>query len=79
MLCVTHLAVIASMADRHYFIEKISTPDNTVTRLSLLEEEGRINEIARLTGGGETALARGHSKEMLEACAAYKHGLKNNT
>ncbi len=79
VLCVTHLAVIASMADRHYFIEKISTPDNTVTRLSLLEEEGRINEIARLTGGGETALARGHAREMLEACAAYKHGLKNNT
>lgn len=77
VLCVTHLAVIAAMADRHYFIEKISTQDNTVTRLSLLDEDGRIDEIARLTGGGETSLARGHGKEMLESCAAFKQKIKN--
>lgn len=77
VLCVTHLAVIAAMADRHYFIEKISTQDNTVTRISLLDEDGRIDEIARLTGGGETSLARGHGKEMLESCAAFKQKIKN--
>ena len=76
VLCVTHLAVIAAMADSHYFIEKISTSDSTLTRLSLLNEEGRIGEIARLTGGGETALARGHGKEMLEECEKFKQKLK---
>ena len=45
--------------------------------LSLLDEEGRIDEIARLTGGGETSLARGHGKEMLESCAAFKQKIKN--
>lgn len=77
VLCVTHLSVIAAMADRHYFIEKISTPNNTATRLSLLEEDKRIDEIARLTGGGETSLAKGHAKEMLDACAAYKQKIQN--
>ncbi len=51
VLCVTHLAQIAVMADRHLMIEKNVTDGRTVTTVRSLDFEGRKLEIARIMGG----------------------------
>lgn len=51
VLCVTHLAQIASCADNHFLIEKHSDESNTYTKITLLDEEQRVNEVARIIGG----------------------------
>ncbi len=51
VLCVTHLAQIAVMADTHYMIEKHTEHDRTVTQVHPLDFDGRVEEIARIMGG----------------------------
>ncbi len=66
VLCVTHLAQIASKADNHFFIEKIVFEGRTKTVVKLLNKEDRVKEIARMLGGdkfSETSL--NHAKELL--------------
>ena len=65
VLCVTHLQQIAALADRHYLVEKFFDGQRTRTRLTLLEGEARVGEIARMLGG-EGESARAHAREMLK-------------
>ena len=65
VLCVTHLQQIATLADRHYLVEKFFDGQRTRTRLTLLEGEARVSEIARMLGG-EGESARAHAREMLK-------------
>ncbi len=51
VICVTHLAQLAVMADNHLLIEKNIVGDRTVTSVTKLDEDGRIKEIARIMGG----------------------------
>ncbi|MCR5202232.1 MAG: DNA repair protein RecN [Lachnospiraceae bacterium] len=51
VICISHLAQIAAMADNHYLIEKSDEKDVTVTSIKRLNEEEEINEIARILGG----------------------------
>ncbi|MCL2864585.1 MAG: DNA repair protein RecN [Lachnospiraceae bacterium] len=51
VLCITHLAGIASMADVHYLIEKRSVQNKTKTDIVCLEKEQSIQELARILGG----------------------------
>ncbi|HOV40502.1 MAG TPA: DNA repair protein RecN [Oscillospiraceae bacterium] len=51
VLCVTHLAQIAAMADNHLLIEKNAIEGRTVTNVTKLDFEGRKREIARIMGG----------------------------
>ena len=53
VLCVTHLAQLMSYADSHYLIEKAVRDGKTYTGVTLLDLQGRINEIARITSVGE--------------------------
>ena len=53
VICITHLAQIAAMADAHYVIEKNVTGGKTKTTISLLNERGEIEELARILGGAE--------------------------
>ena len=64
VLCVTHLQQIAALADHHYLVEKYFDGERTKTRLTPLEGEARVNEIARMLGG-EKESARKHAREML--------------
>jgi DNA repair protein RecN (Recombination protein N) len=68
VICVTHLAQIACMADHHFLIEKISEDDSTKTTVVKLEGNGIIKEIARLIGG-ETSSATSlkYAEEMLNS------------
>lgn len=51
VLCVTHLSQIAVMADSHLYIEKKTQNDRTFTEVSVLDENSRVGEIARIIGG----------------------------
>jgi DNA repair protein RecN (Recombination protein N) len=51
VLCVTHLAQIAAMADNHLLITKKAIENQTFTQVSQLDHEGRRREVARIVGG----------------------------
>lgn len=53
VICITHLAQIAAMADAHFAIEKGVEDGHTKTKISLLNEEESIRELARILGGAE--------------------------
>ncbi|MEG0894240.1 MAG: DNA repair protein RecN [Oscillospiraceae bacterium] len=50
IIVVTHSAQIAALGDSQYLIKKESTNDKTFTNINKLDENGRINEIARIIG-----------------------------
>lgn len=51
VICVTHSAQIASVADSHFLIEKNVQNDRTYTNVTVLDYDGRKNELARIMGG----------------------------
>lgn len=66
VLCITHLPQIACCADRHYRVVKRVAGNRTNTAVSVLSEEERLEEIARMLGGIElTEKTRDHAREML--------------
>lgn len=67
VICVTHLAQIAAVADNHLLIEKSTVAGKTFTNVSSLEYEGRIEEIARIMSGTEiTENLYNSAKELLD-------------
>lgn len=78
VICVTHLPQIASMADRQFYIEKSSLEDTTVTEVRLLDREGMIEEISRLSGtGGVSSLATKNAEELKTWADEFKRNLRN--
>lgn len=66
VLCITHLAQVASRADHQFKVSKHSKDQQTFTTIELLTKNARIQEIARMLGGDETsAQAKAHAKELL--------------
>ncbi len=66
VLCVTHSAQIASLADVHYLITKTERDGRSETDVVELDEESRVEEIARILGGIEvTDLQRTAAREMI--------------
>ncbi len=66
ILCVTHLPQVASKADRHFSIDKSVENGRSKIKLSALEDEERVRELARMLGGGESSVtAAQHAREML--------------
>lgn len=67
VICITHLAQIASMGEHHFKISKSIENSLTETSVSLLNKDERIEEIARIIGGIEiTASIRQTAREMLD-------------
>ncbi len=67
VLCVTHAAQIASLADSHYRISKEERDGRAETAVTLLDDAGRIEEVARILGGIEVTRAqRDAAREMIE-------------
>ena len=78
MLCITHLAQIAAMADSHYVIKKSVTKNKTVTEIQTLSQEEMVEELARILGGAEiTETIRNSAKEMKDL--AKKMQKKDNS
>ncbi|EXJ14246.1 DNA repair protein RecN [Imhoffiella purpurea] len=66
VLCVTHLPQVAAQAHRQCRVRKETLDGQTHTRIEPLDEEARVDEIARMLGGTEiTAKTRDHASEML--------------
>ena len=73
VICITHLAQIAAMADAHYAIEKTVTDGKTKTSISLLNAEQEIDELARILGGAEiTETVKQSAAEMKELAKRTK-------
>ncbi len=67
VICVTHLAQLAALADNHYLIEKNAKDGKTYTSVTPLGFDERKYEIARITSGGEiTELQLKNAEEMLK-------------
>ncbi len=66
VLCVTHQAQIAALADSHFLISKDVKDNRTYTDIKLLDYDGRLKELARILGGvdiTDTALA--HAEKLM--------------
>lgn len=67
VVCVTHLAQVASFGSNHFYISKSEENGKTKTSLKLLDDDGRVKEIARIIGGSVSDFSVAHAKLMLEA------------
>ena len=65
VLCITHLAQIAALAQTHMLIEKQTDDKRTYTRIVPLDHEGRKQELARIMDGGLTESGLKAAEEML--------------
>jgi DNA repair protein RecN (Recombination protein N) len=66
VLSVTHLPQVASLADQHFRISKVSDGKSTRTGLQVLGQDERVEELARMLGGVEiTRKTLEHAAEML--------------
>lgn len=65
VICVTHAAQIAACAERHFHLTKEEHGGRTVTRIRLLDEEGRVRELARMLAGRVDQAALNHARQML--------------
>jgi DNA repair protein RecN (Recombination protein N) len=73
VICITHLAQIAAMADSHFAIEKKIIDGKTQTQISLLNRQEEIEELARILGGAEiTETVRKSAAEMKELARSTK-------
>jgi DNA repair protein RecN (Recombination protein N) len=67
VLCVTHLPQVAALADQQMQVSKLSGEDTTRTRIRALNEEERVDELARMLGGIKiTKQTREHAREMMQ-------------
>ncbi|MBB3232911.1 DNA repair protein RecN [Halomonas stenophila] len=74
VLTVTHLPQVAAQAHRHLHIAKQAEQDTTLTRMALLDEAGRVGELARMLGGMTlTDQTLAHAREMLDASQRAHH------
>lgn len=73
VICITHLAQIAAMADSHYRIEKMVNNGETRTRIRKLKQTEEIEELARILGGAEiTDAVMKNAEEMKHLADAKK-------
>lgn len=74
IICITHLPQIAAMADTHFYVYKEVSDKKTITDMKKLDEEARINELARFLGGSKiTENVKENAKEMKQLADDYKN------
>ena len=79
VLCITHLAQIASFADNHYKVLKFEKDDKTYTSLQLLNYDEKIVEITRMIGIMDNAdYAKLHATKLIEESENFKKTLIEN-
>lgn len=73
VICVTHLPQIACYADYHLSVSKEKKGNRTVTSITQLDHEQRVEELSRMLAGGKvTKKAREHAEELLENARKLK-------
>ncbi len=74
VICISHLAQIAAMADAHYLIEKREEEERTSTQIRLLRGEEPVQELARILGGAQITRAVTESaREMKNLADEWKN------
>jgi len=77
VICITHLAQIAAMADAHYIIEKVSDKKSTQTLIRQLNNNESVDELARIIGGVEiTDRTKESAIEMKDLAVNSKKNIK---
>ncbi|MCO4326702.1 DNA repair protein RecN [Staphylococcus agnetis] len=67
VICISHLPQVASMSDHHLYISKHEKDDRTTTHVKELQDDERIEEVARMISGATvTELTLKNAKEMIE-------------
>jgi len=67
VMCVTHLPQVAAHGRQHFQVRKQVFDGHTTTRIERLDEEARVEELARMLGGLKiTAQTRAHAREMVD-------------
>lgn len=69
VIVVTHLAQVAAFATNHLRIVKDTSGDVTESTITALDDEGRVDEMARLLSGTDSDNAKAHAREMLESAS----------
>jgi DNA repair protein RecN (Recombination protein N) len=73
IICITHLAQIAAMADAHFIIEKQTDGKSTETLIKELDDKDMVDELARILGGAAiTDLVKQNAKEMKDLARSTK-------
>jgi len=67
VICITHLPSIAAKGDYNYYISKQTKENKTYTSIKLLNDEETIEEIARISSGEITEIAKAHAQELRKA------------
>ncbi len=71
VFAITHLPQIAARAHHHIVVRKAAKGGVTTSDVSLVTDEGRVDEIARMLGGdAESATSREHAREMMSVASA---------
>jgi DNA repair protein RecN (Recombination protein N) len=72
VICITHLPQIACYGDYHYKVQKQAEAEKTLTRISLLSPEDRVEELSRMLGGiSISEKTRAHAREMLQGAKQH--------
>ncbi|MCR5031325.1 MAG: DNA repair protein RecN [Lachnospiraceae bacterium] len=75
VICITHLPQIAAMADAHFYIEKTTDGKSSITRISRLNEETSVRELARLLGSDQiTEAGLANALELKQQAEHTKRG-----
>lgn len=72
IITISHLPQIVSFGDNNYLIKKTENNEKTTTNIVSLDNEGKINEIIRLTGGGDKDVARLNAISSIETANEFK-------
>lgn len=76
VLCVTHLPQLACYADVHLRVEKVEQQGRTVTRVTELSDEARVEELSQMLGGPAGAARLQSAREMLNESRTVKQGAR---
>jgi DNA repair protein RecN (Recombination protein N) len=67
VICVTHLAQIAAIADNNIYISKTTVKDKTITEAKTLSFDEKVEEVGRLLdGNAENEITKAHARKMIE-------------
>lgn len=77
VLCVTHLASIAAMADHHFVVSKTEKNGRTFAQVRNVKGDLRIKEIARMLSGSDLHISLEHAKELVLSADNYKQRFRN--
>jgi DNA repair protein RecN (Recombination protein N) len=71
VLVVTHLPQVASQADRHLLVQKVTSGGRTRSEVTALDDDQRVVELSRmLSGSPDSRAARVHARELLDQAVA---------